>query len=203
MKNDWSDADCVFFEDKTISDNNTSVKTFWDWDSLYFRFEVEDNDLRAYQIEQDHPKLYLDDMVEILIDANNNKTPCWTIDDIVYHINILGMKKDDRGTLDCQSDPQWNGRALYTIQLHGTLNNSTDVDSGYVVELTIPWTELGVTPKLGMTMGINFANSDNDGNGRQLYNWCNADPIRSPHLFGTIILAQKNNARAVRIIKQN
>ena len=161
----------------------------WDKDALYIRFEVKDNDLRACQTEKDHPELFLDDMVEILIDAQNDKTPCWTVDDIVYHINLLGVKKDDRGTADCLSDPTWDGSAVYAIRLNGTLNQSADVDSGYVVEMAIPWRELGVVPRQGLKMGINFANGDNDGNGRQLYNWCGAEPMRSPHAFGTVFLA--------------
>lgn len=187
-QNDWSQADSIRMEDAKVSDNKVVIKSLWDNDSLYFRFQVADKDLRAIQTEKDHPKLYLDDMVEILIDANNDKSSCWSTDDIIYHINILGTKKDDRGTADCQSDPTWDGVARYAVKLNGTLDDTTDIDTGYIVEMAIPWTELGLRPKPGLAIGINFANGDNDGNGRQLFNWSGAFPMRSPHAFGTLIL---------------
>ena len=170
------------------SDNVMVVKTCWSADSLYFMFIVSDADLRAVQTETDHPKLYLDDMVEVLIDTENDKTSFWHEDDIVYHINILGFKKDDRGTAEHESDATWNGTAKYVIGLQGTLNDSSDVDGGYFVRVAFPWTELGHIPYVGLRMGVNFANGDNDGCGRQLYNWCHSDPMRSPDTFGTLVL---------------
>lgn len=180
----------VFFEAPTKSDNRVEVRSIWDNDSLYFLIEVVDKDLRAYQHEKDHPLLYLDDMIEILIDAENHKNDCWSVDDIVYHINLLGQKKDDRGTDSCLSDSQWDGNARYTLTLRGTLNNSTDIDQGYSIEIAFPWEELGVKPEIGRIIGINFANGDNDGNGRQLFDWSGAWPLRTPSQFGSLILEE-------------
>lgn len=175
-------------ENPDVSDNQMIVRSYWDSDSLYFHFEVRDTDLRAFQTEQDHPQLFLDDMVEVLIDADNDKGPHWKEDDIVYHINILGVKKDDRGTALHTSDATWNGRARYRVELYGSVNDASDCDTGYTVELVIPWSEIGKTPTAGTALGVNFANGDNDGCGRQLYDWCNAVPMRSPNVFGTLIL---------------
>ncbi len=184
----WQKTDSILFENPQTSDNKVIVKSLWDSDSLYFRFEVEDKVLRAVQIVQDHPKLYLDDMVEVLIDANNDKGICWTTDDIVYHISILGVKKDDRGTPDCESDAGWNGLARYKVVLLGKIGASDGESQGYWVEIALPWIELGLVPHPGLSIGINFANGDNDGNGRQLFDWCGAFPLRSPFAFGTLIL---------------
>lgn len=191
-KYNWALADSIFFDNPQESDNTVTVKTLWNTDSLFFHFSIKDHDLRAYQQEKDHPLLYLDDMIEILFDANNDKNACWSIDDIVYHINLLGQKKDDRGTIDCTSDPKWDGDAHYTIHLQGTLNDTTDTDIGYQMELSISWNELGLLPVNGLSIGINFANGDNDGCGRQLFNWSGANPMRSPYTFGTIILKGKH-----------
>jgi len=187
-QNDWSVAKPVSFKNPSESDNRVEVWSLWDNDSLYFRMEVADKDLRAYQTEKDHPLLYLDDMVEILLDVLNDKNDCWNTDNIVYHINLLGQKKDDRGTEDCESDPLWDGEAHYHIRLHGTLNDTTDIDKGYQVEIAIPWSELGITPETKRKIGINFANGDNDGAGRQLFDWSGAWPLRTPSDFGTLIL---------------
>ena len=186
----WLQVDSVWFENREISDNTVSVKSLWDRDSLYFLFRVTDKTLRAFQTEKDHPKLFLDDMVEILIDANNDKNSCWGIDDFVYHINILGVIKDDRGTADCQSDPSWDGNACCTVTLFGTLNDSSGSALGYMVEIALPWTDINIQPHYNLKIGINFANGDNDGNGRQLFDWSGADPMRSPHAFGTLVLKE-------------
>lgn len=175
-------------ENPDVSDNQMIVRSYWDSDSLYFRFEVRDTDLRAFQTEQDHPQLFLDDMIEILIDADNDKGPHWKEDDIVYHVNILGVKKDDRGTTLYTSDATWNGRARYRIELYGNINDTSACDEGYTIELVIPWSEIGRSPTVGTALGVNFANGDNDGCGRQLYDWCNAVPMRSPNVFGTLVL---------------
>ena len=168
-------------ENPDVSDNQMIVRSCWDSDSLYFRFEVRDT-------EQDHPQLFLDDMIEILIDADNDKGPHWKEDDIVYHVNILGVKKDDRGTTLYTSDATWNGRARYRIELYGNINDTSACDEGYTIELVIPWSEIGRSPTVGTALGVNFANGDNDGCGRQLYDWCNAVPMRSPNVFGTLVL---------------
>ncbi|MDR1523978.1 MAG: CBM9 family sugar-binding protein [Tannerella sp.] len=169
-------------------DNRMTVRSLWDSDSLYFRIEVADRDLRAYQQEKDHPELYLDDMVEILLDTKNDKTSCWAFDDIVYHINLLGQKKDDRGSDSCRTDRAWDGTANYSIRLFGTLNDTTDIDSGYEIEIAFPWNELDISPVNNMRIGADFANGDNDGNGRSLYDWVGAEPMRNPQMFGTLIL---------------
>lgn len=150
---------------------------------------MKDSDLRAEQTEKDHTELFLDDMVEVLIDADYDRTEHWQEDDIIYHINILGAKKDDRGTTDYKSDATWDGDARYTIEVEGTINDSSDVDSGYSVEIAIPWSELGQNPYHGLKMGVNFANGDNDGKGRQLYSWQYAWPMRTPSCFGTLTLS--------------
>lgn len=128
------------------------------------------------------------DMVEVLIDTQNDKDTCWAADDIVYHINLLGVKKDDRGTPTCQTNPLWDGNAHITVIHFGTVNDTTDIDQGYMVMLALSWTELEQKPIPGLTMGINFANSDNNGKGRQLFDWVGAWPMRSPYAFGNLIL---------------
>lgn len=189
---DWENRDFIVLKgDKVNSDNYVTIKSCWDSGSLYFFFEVKDKDLRASQTTQDDALLFLDDMVEVLFDSDNNKCSCWGEDDIVYHINLLGIKKDDRGTADCQSDASWDGCARYAVRLLGTLNDTTDIDEGYSIEFGIPWTELKLMPEGGLKLGINFANGDDDGKGRQLFDWVGAWLMRSPGAFGTLILGEE------------
>ncbi len=185
----WAAPDCIEITGEAAqSDNKLSVLSFWNTDSLYFFFKVEDKDLRACQDSIDHPKLFLDDMVEVLLDTKNNKDSCWAEDDIVYHVNLNKVKKDDRGTEDCISNPKWNGNAGISLQLLGTLDDTTDIDQGYLMGIVFPWEEIGQSPKSNLMMSVNFANGDNDGKGRQLYDWVGTWPMRSPYAFGKLIL---------------
>ena len=187
---DWEQADTICIERPQESDNRMSVAGCWDRDSLYFALEVRDGNLQAFQTEKDHPRLFLDDMVEVLLDTQTDRAGTWQDDDLVYHINILGAKKDDKGLKNGVSNAEWDGNARYTVVLHGTVNDAADEDRGYRIELAIPWSEIGRTPAEGMRMGVNFANGDNDGRGRQLYNWCDADPMRMPAVFGELRLTK-------------
>lgn len=192
LLNEWDEKDTIILDGaKANSENMVKIRSCWDSKMLYLSFDLKDNDLRAYQDSTDHPKLFLDDMVEFLLDTQNDKDSCWGTDDIVYHINLAGAKKDDRGTANCKTDPSWNGKAAYRVKMYGTLNDTSDVDRGYSVEIGIPWKEIGKTPKSGLVMGINFTNGDNDGKGRQLFDWAGAWPLRSPYAFGNLILKRK------------
>jgi hypothetical protein len=183
--NEWGNGRSITIQDKSQkSEANAVIKTLWNNENLFIAFQVQDADLKAEQTVLDHPELYLDDMVEFLIDTQNNKDTCWNEDDIIYHINLLGQKKDDRGTVECITNPKWNGDAEFAIQLKGTLNNATDIDSGYMVEVRVSWKELGLIPVPGLKIGLNFAIGDNG----ILFDWVNASPFRSPDAFGNVVL---------------
>lgn len=194
---DWPATEPVVVRDREIfqgdlerklSDNTITCRSVWDQDYLYLSFEVEDKNLHAYQQEHDHEKLYLDDMVEFLLDPNLDQSSDWLPDDLVYHINLLGYVKDDRGTLAGKPNTFWNGDAIFEIEVNGTINQDHDQDHGYVLEVALPWKEIGLKPQPGTSIGFNFTNGDNDGKGRQLFDWKGAWPMRNPKQFGTLIL---------------
>lgn len=187
----WKQADSISFNGlKQGSENTVCVKSLWNEDFLYFLFKVTDTNLQAHQTEQDHPELFLDDMVEFLIDTTNDKDSCWNETKIVYHINLNGIKKDDRGTSGCISNPAWNGNAVYAVKLFGTLNDQRNKDVGYQVEVAVPWSDINQLPVKNLVLGVNFANGDNDNNGRELFDWLGIFPFRSPHLFGNLVLKE-------------
>ena len=185
--NEWEHARFITIRDESRKSGNSAViMTLWDDQNLYIAFQVKDNNLKAEQTVLDHALLYLDDMVEFLIDSRNDKGFCWDEDDIIYHINLLGQKKDDKGSIDCVTNPKWNGEAEYAINMIGTVNDSTDNDTGYTVEVSISWKELNLKPISDLKMGVNFAIGDS-GN---LFDWVDASPFRSPYAFGNLILAR-------------
>jgi hypothetical protein len=184
-ENCWNAADSIMITDNTRrSDNVIKVKTLWDEQNLYIAFDVKDKNLQSKQTIQDNGQLSKDDIVEFLVDPANKKDSCWGIQDVIYHINLLSQKKDDRGTTDCKTDSKWNGNAKYAVKLFGTLNDSTDIDKGYVVEISILWEELGLKPSPGNKIGIDFGNGDSG----IFFDWVGAHPFRSPYAFGDLIL---------------
>jgi len=197
---EWEFARSITLHDsRKRTDNQVIIRTLWDEQNLYVAFHVQDKDLQAKQTVLDHPQLYLDDMVEFLIDTRNDKDSCWNVDDVIYHINILGQKKDDRGTVNCITNPQWNGNARYAVQLFGTLNDTTDIDIGYDVEVSISWKELETKPG---SLSVDFAVGDSG----KLFDWVGASPFRSPFAFGNLILRKKDevlvNIKLPQISKQ-
>lgn len=184
----WESIPSLLLENHQISDNTLLFRSCWNTDSLYFRFDVSDQDLRAYQLVKDHRELYLDDMVEFLLDTNLDATDMWLDDDIIYHFNILGQKKDDRGTPEGNSDTSWDGVARYIVAVDGTINDSDDMDNGYSVTVAVPWTEIGRSPEPGLRMGLNFAMGDNDGKGREIVQWRPCKKMRTPSMFGVLVL---------------
>ena len=190
---EWpAQLDTIYLTDReNLSDNVMIVKSVWSLANLYLAFQVSDFDLRAHQTELDHKKLFLDDMVEFLLDTQMDRSEKWLEDDIIYHINLKGQKKDDRGTASGESDASWHGSAVYDVSLQGTLNDTTDSDQGYVVEIAVPWTEIGRKPETGQEIGLNVACGDNDGKGRMLFDWANAWPTRSPDAFGKLVLQKE------------
>ena len=187
---EWESADTMRLDDPGESPDPNQVKiyTLWDEKYLYIAYQVDDRYLVGYQTERDHRALYKDDMIEVLFDPRKDATDLWLEDDIVYHINVLGQVKDDRGSPEGISDAGWQSEALFAVRYDGTLNDSTDLDRGFRVELAVPWDEIGMVPSAGMSLGINFAAGDAEGPDENLWDWCGAHPFRQPSAYGRLEL---------------
>ena len=193
IENLWQAADTLRLDDPAdVSDpNQVKIYTLWDNNYLYVSYEVADRYLVGFQTERDHKALYKDDMIEVLLDPRREATDLWLEDDIVYHINVLGQVKDDRGTPGgevAKSDAGWQSAALFAVQYEGTLNDSTGLDRGFCAELAVPWSEIGLSPAAGQKLGIDFASGDAEGAQEHLWDWCGARPFRQPSVYGTLLL---------------
>jgi hypothetical protein len=187
---EWQGADTLRLDDTTrVADpNQVKIYTLWDENYLYFAYEVKDRFLVCYQTERDHKALYKDDMIEVLLDPRQDAGEKWLEDDIVYHVNVLGQVKDDRGTPEGKSDALWQSQARFATFCDGTLNDSTDRDRGFSVELAVPWSEIGKKPAPGVTLGIDLATGDAEGEAEHLWDWCGAHPFRQPSAYGVLVL---------------
>jgi len=188
----WDRASSIVISDTLISPNTMTVRSLWDRDSLYFRFDVLDSNLWALQTERDHKILYQDDMCEVLLDCDNDHSGKWDCDDRIYHINLNGIVKDDCGTDEGISDKDWDGNEAFRVWLRGSLNDSSDVDEGYTIVLAIPWTDLGKKARAGLVMGMNTAFSDRCGADceRKMVLWRPAALTRDTSTFGELFLVR-------------
>ncbi len=190
---EWAGADTLRLDDTSAVDdpNRVKISTMWDDQYLYLAFQVVDHHLVSLQLERDHQELYKDDMIEVLFDPRMDFTDQWLEDDIVYHVNMMGQVKDDRGTADgdpAASDASWQSAAHFATQSLGIPNEEAAPDSGFNVELAVPWQELGVTPVPGLTIGINLAAGDAEGPEEHLWDWSGARPFRQPAAYGLLEL---------------
>jgi len=143
----WSIAKPVTKDASGTSNNTTKFGVLWDDTYLYVGVSVADANLFNNSADP-----YADDSVEIYIDGNHNK----------------GTTYD---SYDRQFIKGWNDSTLWEqkAKTTGVQHAWAATTGGYTVELAIPWSSLGVTPTVGMTIGFDVANNDeDDGNGRQI-----------------------------------
>ncbi len=141
----------------------TRVKMLWDNKYLYIAAEIQEPNLWA-TLRQKDTVIYYDNDFEIFIDPNGSTQPYYETE-----INPLGTVWDLLLTKPYRDGNRvavnaWDIEGLKVgIALHGTLNNPSDVDTGWTVELAFPWKVLGqcasngAPPKEGAQWRINFS----------------------------------------------
>jgi len=116
----------------------TRVKMLWDDDWLYIAAEMEDEHLWATLTERD-AVIFHDNDFEVFIDPDSD-----THDYYEWEINALGTLWDlflikpyrDRDQVAINA---WDIRDMeYGIRLKGTLNDPSDIDEGWVLEMKVP-----------------------------------------------------------------
>lgn len=120
---------------------NTRVKMLWDSSYLYFYAEMEEPHLSAKITERD-AVIFHDNDFEIFIDPNGD-----THNYYEFEINALNTVWDLLLTRPYRDGGRplsgWDFKGLKTaVHLNGTLNDPSDTDQGWSVEIAIPWKAL-------------------------------------------------------------
>ncbi len=148
--------------------NTVTFGAMWDNTNLYVGVKVLDANLF-----NDSANTWEDDSVEVYIDANNNH----------------GSTYD---SFDRQFTKGYNDTTLSGIGSQtGVVHAWAAVTGGYSVELVIPWSNLGVTPTAGMTIGFDVGNNDDDNAGTrdaQAVWWGNINDYNNTSAFGSLVL---------------
>lgn len=120
----------------------TRAKMLWDDDYLYVAAELEEPDVWATLTKHDSV-IFHDDDFEVFIDPNGDSHEYYEIE-----MNALNTEWDlflpkpykDGGS----ADNSWEIPGLKTaVHVDGTLNNPSDRDTGWSVEMAFPWKVLG------------------------------------------------------------
>ena len=109
----------------------------WDDDHFYFAFVCNDPDMWAIFEEEDDP-LWSEEVVEVFIDPDGDARNYLelevnplnaVVDLLIYQVNPR-----------FESSKEWDIEGLKTaVQVYGSVNDSTDTDLGWTVEIAIPW----------------------------------------------------------------
>ncbi|UGV40626.1 PKD domain-containing protein [Methanococcoides orientis] len=174
-----------------VSDNTATVKAMYDSTYLYISYDVTDSNLQADGLTETSG-LHLDDSVEIYLDTLHNAGSAMQADDYHFIINLNGAVVDDVGT-GTGKDYSYTSNILNSVNLQGTKNDAS-ADTGYIVEVAIPWSDIGGQPSSDIS-GLFLAVNDQDNTGTvYLLNWCDLTSSYSvPDLWGDATIAATSN----------
>jgi tetratricopeptide (TPR) repeat protein len=137
-------------------DFSAYYKTMWDEKNLYVLVDVTDD-----KLENDNDRWYLNDCIEILIDADNSKLEQYDENDFQFHFdwdkNNPTMAEDEYGKTE------------------GVEFAMVTTGNGYRTEIKFPWSTLGTKPAPGVKVGFEVLVNDNDDDERSKLAWNNVD----------------------------
>ena len=200
---EWSQIDSIVFSN---NDNKIITKSLWNRENLFLCIIVHDlSVISRYKPERETTDgINLDDIIEIFIDTNNDHNEIFAPPDKHFMISAAGKVVDSFFTYDIKNHQYYTNRINLdkdsaiiktAVTLNGTLNNDHYNDSGYSIELMIPWKELKVDPEHGSILGFEIWNADKDFIlGNYYYaGWCTiGSNLINPSEWSDIILVDSN-----------
>jgi hypothetical protein len=144
--NAWYEANQYTISNKILTVDNTAdlsgtVSVLYDNQNLYFLYQVTDNAKRASS-----NNFWENDGIEIYIDGNNDKATAYDANDFQFVVRYDGT----------------NIKEGHDKAVTGIVASSVSNATGYVVEVKIPWSTVGVSPSSGKLLGMDFHINDSD-----------------------------------------
>lgn len=152
-----------------------SARLLWDDAHLYVAFDVRDRTLHGgFPSDAVDPHLWERDTVELMIDPDGDGDNRDYFEIQVSPQNLIFDSRFDdynlpRGGPDGPFGHQaWSAKLDSAVRLRGSLDDDSDDDDGYLVELRLPWSSLDrakkAPPGVGDTWRMNlYAMQDNGG----------------------------------------
>ncbi len=197
---------------------DTRVKMLWDDDHLYIGAQMEEPNLWATLTEHDCV-IYNDHDFEVFVDPDGDSHGYYELE-----VNALGttwdllLEKPYRD--DGHADNSWEIEGLVCkVGLRGTLNDPSDRDDGWTLELAIPWgafskhANMPLPPRPGDRWRINFSRVEWDLEvvdgayrrvpGRPEHNWVwspqGVIDMHRPELWGLVEFAEAEANKRVAL----
>ncbi|MCE5252590.1 helix-turn-helix domain-containing protein [bacterium] len=160
---EWEKKDSITF---TNNDNIITAYSLWDKEKLYFGIIIGGRSaISHFGPGCENPvEMTFEDEIEIFLDPDHDHSPICSENVRHFLISAAGMILERRyhisdtytTTVNIKPDVELK------VTVNGTLNDDSDIDKNYTVELAIPWNDLGGKPRAGFSMGLELWNNDKD-----------------------------------------
>ena len=148
--------------DGTPTNQRTEAKVLWDDKNLYVAFQMEDKDIWTTLVKHDD-KLWREEVVELFINADKNSKKYVELQVNPKNVTFDSYLPDYRAN---QND--WDSGMKTAVKVDGTVDNRSDVDKGWVVEVALPLDAArgkdkemrNVPPAVGTEWRMNFFRLD-------------------------------------------
>jgi hypothetical protein len=152
-ESEWNDAS---YASPTVSiprhgSNAASVKFYRGQKALFVFFDVTDNNLLTDGDANGDP-VNRSDSIELYLDVDNDGINNQG-DDIQVNIGVHGRTRILTGSDNVWGT--WNGLVSFEVSVNGTINNATDVDTGFGIEIMLPYSAMNMTrdDAIGFSIG--------------------------------------------------
>lgn len=171
----------------------TDARLLWDDENLYVSFQCQDKDVQAVHTERDSP-VYRDDCVEVFA------SPVVDHPERYFNIemNALGTQLEQYRPSGDPNQKEWNPDGIrVAVSIDGTLNDSSDTDRGWTLEVAIPFQLFkdaipNGKPNIGDRWRMNLNRLE--GNMKVKSQWSQGDRnfprFHHPEFFGTVLFAE-------------
>lgn len=140
----------------------TRAKMAWDDSALYIAAELQEPQVWATLTKRD-TVIFYDNDFEVFMDPNGDNFEYYEFEMNAFNtVWDLFLPKPYRDSGSAHNE--WNIEGLRTaVKVHGTINNPADIDTGWTVEIAMPWKALGqyahrpAPPHNGDRWRINFS----------------------------------------------
>ncbi|MFB6230298.1 MAG: carbohydrate-binding family 9-like protein [Salinibacter sp.] len=143
----------------------TRAKMLWDDEALYVAAQLEEPNVWGTLTQRD-TVVYYDDDFEVFIDPTGTTHNYYEVEvnalETVWDLMLLSPYRDGGPAIDA-----WDVRGIkVAVHVDGTLNDPSDTDEGWTVEMRLPWSALeeaapeGRPPQAGDQWRLNFSRVD-------------------------------------------
>lgn len=128
-------------------DFETEAKLCWDDTYLYVAFTCVDNDIWGTYTKRDEP-LYDEEVVEIFLNPTGDLVNYFELEVSPHNVIWDGkIHNPDDTPKTMTGEPEWDCAGLLTgVRVVGTLDDRTDLDQLWSVEMAIPFAGIGREP---------------------------------------------------------